>query len=335
MSDTLIRSYRFRAEREAQWQDLERLVSHAEASGARALAPGELQRLPVLYRATVSSLSVARAISLDASLLAYLENLATRAYFLVYGTRISPAHAIGRFFSHELPATVRASRHHILASALVMGLGVALGWLLTASDMDWFYTFVDGWITGGRDPSAATAYLRGTLFDAGDWKDELVAFASFLFTHNAAIGILCFALGAAFGIPVVYLLFVNGLTLGAMCALFDSRGLGTEMLGWLAIHGTTELFAIVLCGAAGFLLADGMVRPGRRTRLAALAARGRPAAVLVLGAVAMLLVAALLEGLGRQLVQETWLRFAIGGAMLVLWLVAFTFGGRERRDVPA
>ena len=155
-----------------------------------------------------------------------------------------------------------------------------------------------------------------------------MAFASFLFTHNAGIGILCFALGAVFGIPVVYLLFVNGLTLGAMCALFASRGLGTDFLAWLAIHGTTELFAIILCGGAGFLLADGMVRPGRQTRLAALAARGRPAAVLVLGAVAMLLVAALLEGLGRQLVQETWQRFAIGGAMLAFWMAVFTLGGR-------
>src|SRR5690606_6453218 len=101
------------------------------------------------------------------------------------------------------------------------------------------------------------------------------------------------------------------------------------------IHGTTELFAIVLCGGAGFLLADGMVRPGRKTRLAALATRGRSAAVLVLGAVAMLLVAALLEGLGRQLVQETWQRFAIGGAMLAFWLAVFILGGRgERHDEP-
>ncbi len=335
MSDSLIRSYRFRAEREAQWQDLERLVSIAEKSGARALSPSDLLRLPVLYRAVISSLSVARSISLDASLLDYLESLATRAYFQVYGSRSSPRKAVGRFFSRDLPRAVRAARRHILASALVMGAGVALGWLLTASDMDWFYTFVDPWLAGGRDPSATTAYLRSTLHDAGTWKDELVAFASFLFTHNAGIGILCFALGAVFGIPVVYLLFVNGLTLGAVCALFDSRGLGVELLGWLAIHGTTELFAIILCGGAGFLLADGMVRPGRQTRLAALAARGRSAAVLVLGAVAMLLVAALLEGLGRQLVQDTGIRFVIGGAMLAFWLMVFAFGGRgERHDEP-
>ena len=47
----------------------------------------ELLAIPVLYRATLSSLSVARATSLDHSLIDYLESLSTRAYFFVYGAR--------------------------------------------------------------------------------------------------------------------------------------------------------------------------------------------------------------------------------------------------------
>lgn len=328
MADPLIRSYRFRAEREALWRDLETLVQRAETSGARSLRPLDLVRLPVLYRAAVSSLSVARAISLDASLLAYLENLATRAYFVVYGTRTSPAGAAGRFFTRRLPTAVRTARWHILAAALVMALGTLLGWVLTAGDLDWFYVFVDPGMAAGRDPGATAAELRQVLFDGGTWEDELVAFASFLFTHNASIAILCFALGVVFGVPVVWLLLTNGMMLGAFCGLYAARCLEGELLGWLAIHGTTELFAIVLCGGAGFLLADGLVRPGRQTRLAALARRGRIAAELALGAVVMLFVAALLEGLGRQLVTSTGLRFAIGGLMLAFWLALFCFGGR-------
>ncbi len=125
----------------------------------------------------------------------------------------------------------------------------------------------------------------------------LVTFSAFLFQNNA-------------GIPVVILLLLNGLMLGAMCAVFAGQDLTVGFLGWLATHGTTELLAIVLCGGEGFYLGDG------RTRLAALAERGGTAAALVIGAVAMLLIVAVLEGLGRQLIQETWLRFAIGGLML-------------------
>ncbi len=330
MADDLIRSYRFRAEREAGWRDLEKLVGIVERRGIPALSPSELLRIPVLYRGAVSSLSVARSISLDASLLVFLETLVTRAYFLVYGTRITALAAVGGFFSHGFPQAVRDAHRHIAGAALVMAFGIAVGWLLTAADMDWFTTFVGAWVAGERGPTASTESLRAAIFDDGVWEDTLVTFASFLFSHNAAIGILCFALGAAFGIPVVYLLFINGLSLGAMCALYASRGMTADFLGWLTIHGTTELLAVVLCGGAGFLLADGMVRPGRSSRLATLAQRGKPAAEIVLGAVFMLLVAALLEGFGRQLIQSTAVRFAIGGAMLVLWLTIFALAGRQR-----
>ena len=79
----------------------------------------------------------------------------------------------------------------------------------------------------------------------------MYVFATFLFTHNAAIGMLCFALGFAFGLPVMLLLFYNGLTLGALAALHESHGLSLEFWAWIAIHGSTELLAVIICGGAG------------------------------------------------------------------------------------
>ena len=60
-----LKSAAFRAEREASWRELEALVGRVEKGGLAALAPRELARVPVLFRAALSSLSVARAISLD------------------------------------------------------------------------------------------------------------------------------------------------------------------------------------------------------------------------------------------------------------------------------
>ena len=78
-----LRSARFRKEREGTWLKLEELVTRAERRGLRALTGVDLAELATLYRATVSSLSVARAISLDRNLLEYLESLSQRAYFVV------------------------------------------------------------------------------------------------------------------------------------------------------------------------------------------------------------------------------------------------------------
>ena len=78
---------RFRAERETDWLRLEQIVDRVERRSVRALSDEDLFALPALYRATLSSLSVARATSLDRALLDYLEALSLRAYFIVYGTR--------------------------------------------------------------------------------------------------------------------------------------------------------------------------------------------------------------------------------------------------------
>lgn len=276
----------------------------------------------------MSSLSVARSISLDANLLAYLESLGLRAYFVVYGVRASLGQVLARFFRRGLPAAVRRTRWSNALAAFLLLAGVATGWAVTAKEPAWFEAFVSSAMAQGRTPDATREELAEKIFDKPGTADQLTAFATFLFTHNARIGMLCFALGAAFGVPVALLLFYNGLAVGAICAVYGGKDLTIEFLAWLAIHGTTELTAIVLCGGAGFHLAGAMINPGRRTRLAALKEKGRTATTLVIGAVVMLLVAALLEGLGRQLIIDTTARMAVGCIMFVLWLAYFAFAGR-------
>ncbi|MXY56421.1 MAG: stage II sporulation protein M [Gammaproteobacteria bacterium] len=329
MPDDLLKSYRFRQEREGKWRELEALIARAERHGLKSLDAEELARAPALYRACMSSLSVARSISLDANLLAYLESLSLRAYFVVYGVRANLGQVLARFFRRDFPVAVRRTGwSNALAAGLLLA-GVATGWAVTAKEPAWFEAFVSTAMAQGRTPDATRQELAETIFDKPKAADQMTAFATFLFTHNARIGMLCFALGAAFGVPVVLLLFYNGLAIGAICAVFDGKDLTVEFLAWLAIHGTTELTAIVLCGGAGLHLGGAMINPTRRTRLAALRAKGRTATILVVGAVVMLFVAALLEGLGRQLITDTTTRMAVGCTMLVLWLAYFTLGGRS------
>ena len=326
-----LRSTLFRREREATWKRLADLLARIERNGIGTASAADLLELPVLYRATVSSLSVARAISLDRNLLAYLESLTARAYFCVYGARQRFGEIFRHFVVTDLPRTVRAARWQIALATVILALGVAVGWILVGLDSAWFHALVDPSSAQGRDPDASAALLRSTLYDdESRLTDLLIAFASFLFTHNATIGLMCFALGFALGLPVVYLLFVNGLMLGAMFAVFAGHGLTADFAAWIAIHGTSELGAIILCAAAGFRMGEAVAFPGRLRRTAALKINGKEATAIVLGAVAMLFAAALLEGLGRQLITDMGWRFAIGGAALAGWLAYFTFSGRDR-----
>jgi uncharacterized membrane protein SpoIIM required for sporulation len=319
VAELRLKSARFRAEREDDWRKLEALLAKAEGRSAKALSDEELLAMPVLYRASLSSLSVARATSLDGALIDYLESLCTRAYFFVYGARSSALERVRSFFAQDWPAAAKAAWRETLVCAALTILGAVAAYVLVMHDPDWFSTFVPQGLVEGRGPDATTAALRATLFDTG--HDQMLSvLATFLFTHNAEVALMAFALGFAFCVPSVCLMVVNGCTLGAFLAVFVQHGLGVEVGGWLMIHGVTELFATVLAGAAGCKIGWTLAFPGERTRLEAVGAAGRQAAVLMGGVLVMLFCAGILEGIGRQLIQVTWIRYAIAATTGVIWL---------------
>ncbi len=329
MADLQLKSWRFRAEREADWRRLETLLGKVETLGATKLRRQELLEIPLLYRQALSSLSVARSISLDQNLTNYLEGLCTRAYFVVYGTRTRLAERVLRFFRHDWPTAVQALWRETLASFLISAIATVAAFILVRRDGDWFFSFVEAGLAGGRDPTASTAFLRETLYTKVTTSEGLSAMSTFLFTHNAQVALFAFALGFAFCLPTAALMVMNGAMLGAFLALFASRDLGFEATGWLMVHGTTELLAIVLAGAAGFSIGWAVAFPGDRTRVDAASESGRRAGVVMAGVVVMLLVAGLLEGFARQLIQVDLARYAIAGLMLTGWLTYFYWPRRN------
>jgi uncharacterized membrane protein SpoIIM required for sporulation len=329
-----MRSVEFRREREAGWQELEDLIALADKNGLKSLTAGQLARLPHLYRAALSSLSVARSISLDQALTAYLESLVGRAYFVVYGTRQHLLTQIKDYLTWRWPAAVRRQWRALLLSALIFFLGAGVAYQMTADNMDYYYTFV-GDMAQGRTPASSTAELHGGLYDDASVSSTLGTFAAELFSHNARIGILAFALAFVVGLPTAFLMFYNGLVLGAFAALYVARGLGWDLFGWMLPHGVTELGAVILCGGAGFAIAAAIVFPGVRSRLDNLRERGRDAGRIVVGSVIMLFVAGLIEGVFRQTVSDIDVRYAVAITTFVWWVWFFGFVGRRREREEA
>lgn len=325
-----LRSDRFRLEREADWKRLETIVTRMEKGRLRGLSDEDLLALPGLYRTVASSLSIARETSLDAATLAYLESLVQRAWFVVYGPRSSLWDWVRGFLGGGWSAAVRAIWLDVVIALGVMVAGAVVGWLLVSHDPEWYFALVSKGMAGPRVPGASAQVLHGTLFGQSK-QDGMSVFAAYLFSNNAQVSILAFALGFAFGLPSLLLLVQNLAVLGAMSWLYYRAGLALDFAGWIAVHGTTELFAILLAGAAGLHIGRSIAFPGNRPVLQATAEAGRRAALVMAGVVLMLVVAALLEGFARQLVDETFGRLAIGGFMLMLWSAYFfAFRGTPR-----
>ncbi|MEA3011154.1 MAG: hypothetical protein QOJ91_2846 [Sphingomonadales bacterium] len=327
----VVNASRFRAAHEAEWERLEQLVTRMEKRSIRALSDDDILALPLLYRTTLSSLAVARDTSLDRSLIVYLEQLSIRAYFQIYGVQTSVWRQLGHFFARGWPEAVQGLWRETLACVLLTLASAAVAYFLVRADPGWFFGIIPESLAGGRDPSASAEALRRTLYERHD--DMLATFATYLFTHNSQIAIFAFALGFAFAVPTILLILYNGLMLGAFLAVFAAKGLAFNLGGWLAIHGTTELFAINIAGAAGIRIGTAIAFPGRDGRTEAAVRAGRPAALAMAGTVIMLAVAGLLEGIGRQTVVDDLSRYAIGGAMLAGWLTYF-YMPRRGRNAP-
>jgi len=324
-----LKSAKFRQEREHDWRRLSGLLEKVEARGARSLSDEQLLAIPVLYRSALSSLSVARATSLDQSLIEYLEGLCARAYFLVYGTRPWLGQRLAYFFTTGWSKAVKAIWKETLAAFLITLFSVLLGYVLVSQNPELYLSFVSPDMAQGRDPTATYKTLHESIY--GGAKDhDLGVFAASLFQHNAQISLFCFALGFAFCVPTAMLLIQNGAMLGAMLAVFAAKGLGWSFAGWIMIHGVTELYAIILAGGAGFKIGLAVAFPGDRTRLDAASEAGRACGGAMAGVVLMLLIAGILEGFGRQLITSDVIRYAIGIGSGLLWLSYFYLPRRQK-----
>ncbi len=325
-----LRSDRFRLEREGEWRRLEEIVARMERGGLRRISDDDLIALPTLYRTAASSLAVARETSLDAATLGYLEALVQRAWFQVYGPRQGFARWLRDFLLGGWSRAVREIWLDICIALFVMVAGAVVGWLLVAQNEEWYYRLIPGGLADTRVPGASREELLRTLATE-ESAAGLSAFAAQLFSNNSAVCILAFALGFAFGIPSLMLMVHNAAMLGAILWLFAGQGLLVEISAWLSVHGTTELFGIMLSGAAGLHIGRAMAFPGTRPVLDAAAEAGRRGAVVMVGVVIMMIIAGLLEAFPRQLVDGEPGRFLFGGTMLIFWLSYF-FLYRPRRS---
>lgn len=188
----VLRSAEFRKGREDGWRRLDDMVGRIEKKGISSLRAEEIQALPLLYRATMSSLSVARSIVLDRNLLVYLENLSLRAYLAVYGPRSGLLVSLKAFLLQGFPQAVREMKWHLAIIAVIFMAGIIAGYLLVGADLSNYYMLMPESLSDWRGPDSTAEELRNDELFA-PWPgfiDSFVVFANSLFRHNSVIGIM-------------------------------------------------------------------------------------------------------------------------------------------------
>lgn len=315
---------RFEEQHQAAWRALEGLVGQLEN---RQPAPGAGE-LPELYRHLCHQLALVRARRYGVDLEQRLNRLALRSHQQLYhGRRSTSWRAVGRFVRFDFPRQVRA-------------LG-GLFWLALAL---FAVPLVGTFVAIQVEPE--TAYSILSMAEAAQYEEmyspenqEQRAAAAdfgmfgFYIYNNISIAFRTFAGGMLFGLGSIFFLVFNGFAIGAVAGHLGHVGLGETFYPFVIAHGSFELTAIVLAGAAGLKLGLALVSPGRLTRGRSLALAARDSVPLVLGIAGMLLVAAFLEAFWSSThTLPATVRFSVGA---VLWIVVvgyLAFAGRGRES---
>jgi uncharacterized membrane protein SpoIIM required for sporulation/uncharacterized RDD family membrane protein YckC len=229
-------------------------------------------------------------------------------------------------FRDRIPAAMHSMRIHLLAVTLLFITSAVTGaWLI--------FTYPD-LIAMFAGQNLISTVERGELWTEGMLNVAPSAVHSVdILTNNIVVSFFAFTMGLFFGIGTLYIIGMNGLSLGALFAFTGQHGLAGGLFDFVIAHGCVELSCICIAGAAGAYIGEALVRPGKRTRAEAFRqAAGQ--ALRVMGAVtALLFICGFIEGyVSPDPEVPRWARVTIGVGYW-LFMISFLRGyvfGRSR-----
>lgn len=269
-------------QRRPDWQRLEGILSRGQP-----LPPEDLRVLGGLYRQVSADLAKAQYHQLGQDLLGYLQGLTLQAHNQVYQPPVATG-GFGRALQ-ALPGQVRA-----VGPIFTLSLGIFLGGMLVGAIL---YGFDASFIETLLPPSAVAGVReKGQLWMSGSTLALAPLDSSLLMTNNISVALGTFAGGMLAGAGTVFILFFNGVLLGAAAIFVADYGLSFPFWAFVSAHGVPELTAIFLAGTAGLLLGRAILDPWPYTRWDRLVMEGRRAVPILIVVVGLLVWAGLLEG---------------------------------------
>lgn len=303
---------------------LDRLEGH---KGDATAAPLPVAEFPAAYRRLCQHLAIARARRYSGPLLDRLNHLALRAHQQLYRAPRPRGRAVLHFLTADFPRRVRAdARLFWLCAALFYLPLLGMGWAVHQAP-ELIYSLL---------PPDAVAeleanYAPGQAAIDRAAADDLMMFGYYIH-NNIGIGFRTFAGGLLLGVGAAAVLVLNGLLIGAVAGYLTARGYIETFYTFVAGHGAFELTGIVLAGVAGLKLGWAVVAPGRLSRAEALRQAAAGGVRLIVGAAALLTLAAFVEAFwssNRAIPSE--IKYVIG---LTGWLLVILYLTRAGRRAP-
>ena len=280
-----------------RWLAFAAAVAAAQKNGLKSLGENRVREFVAEYRSLSSDLARLRTAARDteATELFYLSRLVGAAHNLLYRDRGTTLREAGQFMAFDVPREIRRSAGPILLAATLLFLpGIIAGVAVVQRPAVASIFIPPGMLDRAEAGVKRAADGSGYIDDPQIFRPVM---ASRIIANNVQVTFMAFAAGITAGVGTALLLVLNGVSLGGVIGLYQSKGILALLVAFVAPHGVLELTAICIAGGGGFLIAAAGLIPGRRTRRRALAENGRRAIMLIAGSTLLLLIAGLLEGL--------------------------------------
>lgn len=247
-------------------------------------------KLGDLFIQVTDDLSHARTFYPNRSVRVYLNGLAQQVFFSLYRSKPLRREQFFRFWTDELPRLIYESRAAFRVALLVFLLAMGVGVLSTYMEPS-FPRIILG-----------DEYVEMTLenIEKGDpmavyKKDTPFSMMLGITGNNLMVTFVVFSMGVFFGIGTLGALLFNGVMVGAFQFFFIERGLFWDSFLTIWMHGSIEISAIVMAGAAGLVMGQGLVFPDTYSRAKAFQLSARRGIKVLLGVLPLILLAGFIE----------------------------------------
>lgn len=291
-----------------KWAEFEQLLEEKKR---------DPEKLNELFIQVTDDLSYARTFYPNRSVRVFLNALAQRVFHDIYRGRRFPLKRLRLFWTDELPRIMWDTRLALLLSFCIFVFAFIVGVVSSRINPDFARvilgdSYVEMTLTNIENGDPMAVYK-----DAGPLGSSVGIAANNLFValRTAIFGVLA-------SIGTVFIMLYNGVMVGAFQYFFIEKGVFWESFLTIWIHGTLEISAIIIAGAAGLVAGSGLLFPGTYRRVQAFQISMRRSLKIFIGIVPIIIIAGFIEGfLTRFTETPDVIRalFILSSLLFVLW----------------
>ena len=310
------------------WQVMELEIIELEKPNGR-LKSKELASFASRYRRLCHFHALAKDRHYSSHLVDKLGDLVVRGHQQLYRRKQPFFQQLISFIVAGFPRLVREQQQYIWWATALLYVPGLLIYLAILWQPDLVYTITS--------PDQVSSFeqmydpANRTLGSARE-SDTNVQMFGFYISNNISVAFRTFASGILFGVGSVFFLIYNGLLMGAVAGHLTNAEFTQTFFTFVIGHGSFELTAICIAGAAGLKLGYALLAPGNLSRKDSLMRAGQVAIQLVYGVILMLVIAAFIEAFwSSNNILMPWQKYLVGGFLWALVIGYLVFSGRHLR----